>query len=68
MEPPQEALFGYITSHYDSLHSGQGMARHVYTNASEKYSQNVDLKLRSNPMLFEDWKICINQSACLAVL
>ena len=51
--PPQEALFSYITSHSDTLHSGRGMARHIYTNASEKYYQNVDSRLGSNPMLFE---------------
>ena len=51
--PPQKALFSNITSHSDTLHSGLGIAKHAYTNASEKYSQNVDSKLGSNPMLFE---------------
>ena len=36
------------------------MARHVFTNASEKYSQNADSKLGSNPMVFEGGKICVN--------
>ena len=36
------------------------MASHVYTNASEKYSQNADSKLGSNTMVFESGKICIN--------
>ena len=45
--------FSHITSHSETLQSGRGMARHVYTNASEKCSQNVDSKLWSNPMLFE---------------
>ena len=53
MPASQKALFSHITSHSDTLHSGRGMARYVYTNASEKYSQNVDSKLVSNPMLFE---------------
>ena len=66
--PPQEALFSRITSHSDTLHSGRGMARHVYINASEKYSQNVDSKLGSNPMLFEGWKICVNLAEFLAIL
>ena len=38
---PQGAVFSHITSHSDTLHSGRGVARQVYTNASEKYSQNV---------------------------
>ena len=50
---PQEALFSHITSHSNTLYSGRGMARHVYTNAGEKYSQNVDSKLGSNPMMFD---------------
>ena len=36
------------------------MERHVYTNASEKYSQNADSKLGSNPMVFEGGTICIS--------
>ena len=51
--PPKGAFFSHITSHSDTLHSGRGMARHVYTNTSETYSQNVDSKLGSNPMLYE---------------
>ena len=35
------------------------MAGHVYTNASEKYSQNADSKLGSNPMMFGGGKVCI---------
>ena len=64
--PPQKALFSHNTS--EILQSGLGMARHVYTNASKKYSQNVDWKLGSNTMLFEVWKICINLAEFLAIL